>query len=327
VESSQIRIIAVMKKAARVLLVILSIIAISGPPLRAATKTLQEAITSSNWSWEYYEFGIMKSEKIGFYQDGTAKNYQYFTAHWEITGPRTLVLKMHDQKAVLKFTEDLSSYQGIDFRGKLKVWGYAHENVDPNRASPNRSKSSPSAGVASAASAPAKAGPTCIQILSEQAPNALEWALAPLDRKTPPEIRENLTLLRENLLDEAAKKPAANAETYRLGKELCNELIGTLDERDKMLVRAGYTAVLAKVNMGEITNQALEARRRFTNWPTYQREKDQRNEVRKQKQNGAALERQRPVLEWADRGAQIRRIVDGVYADYREAARQRITAK
>jgi len=74
--------------------------------------------------------------------------------------------------------------------------------------------------------------------------------------------------------------------------------------------------------MGEITNQALEARRRFTSWPTYQREKDQRGEVRKEKQNAAALERQRPVIEWANRGDQIRKMVDLLYAQYREAARQ-----
>ena len=85
--------------------------------------------------------------------------------------------------------------------------------------------------------------------------------------------------------------------------------------------------------MGEITNQALEARRSAAApsgwrtsgamaWPTYRREKDQREELRKAKENGAALENQRPILEWADRGAQIRRILDTLYAQYREAARQ-----
>jgi hypothetical protein len=173
-----------------------------------------------------------------------------------------------------------------------------------------------------ASGAPGKDGLAYIEILSKQAPNALEWALAPLDRAAPRDIRENLTLLREDLLDEGAKKPTASAQTYKLGAELCNELIGAFDEREKMLVRAGYTAVQARVNMGEITNQALEARRRFTNWPTYQREKDQRGEVRKEKLNAADLEKQRPVLEWANRGEQIRRMVDGRYSQFREAARQ-----
>jgi hypothetical protein len=174
---------------------------------------------------------------------------------------------------------------------------------------------------------PAPAPENLVKILSEQAPNALEWALAPLNRTAPRDIRENLTLLREDLLDEGAKKPMGSAETYKLGAELCNELIGTFDERDKMLVRAGYTAVQARVNMGEITNQALEARRRFTNWPTYQREKDQRGEVRKEKANAADLEKQRPVLEWANRGEQIRRMVDVLYAQFRDAVRQPAAAR
>lgn len=179
-------------------------------------------------------------------------------------------------------------------------------------------------GVAS--SGPAKEGETFIEVLSEQAPNALEWALAPLDRTTPPDIRKSLMLLRESLLDEEARKPSASAGAYKLGQELCNSLIAAFNERDKTLVRAGYSSSQAEANLGAVTNQSLEARRRFMNWPAYFREKDQREELRKQKENGAAQAKQRPVLEWSDRGAQIRKIVDALYAQYREAAR-RPTAK
>jgi hypothetical protein len=171
------------------------------------------------------------------------------------------------------------------------------------------------------------------EVLAKEGPNAIEWALAPLDRTVPGDIRQNLTLLREDLLDEAAKKPAAGAAAYKLGEQFCNDLIETLNERDQARVRAGYTAAQAKANMGEITNQALEARRSAAApsgwrtsgamaWPTYRREKDQREELRKAKENGAALENQRPVIEWADRVAQIRRILDALYAQYREAARR-----
>jgi len=171
------------------------------------------------------------------------------------------------------------------------------------------------------------------EVLSKEAPNVIEWALAPLDQKVPEGIRQNLVVLREDLLDEQAKAPAASAATYKLGQELCNKLVETLNERDQARVRAGYTAAQANANKGEITNQALEARRtaavpsgRRTSgsmaWPTYFREVDQREELRRQKQNGAALENQRPILEWADRGAQIRKVLDAVYAQYREAARR-----
>jgi len=159
------------------------------------------------------------------------------------------------------------------------------------------------------------------EVLSKEGPNAIEWALAPLKLAVPTELRQNLTLLREDLLDEAAKKPVAGAEAYKLAERLCNALIETLDERENARVRAGYTAVQAQANIA-VTNQALEARRRFTSWPTYEREKDQREELRKEKQNGAALVNERPILEWADRGAQIRKVLDALYAQYREAARR-----
>jgi hypothetical protein len=317
-----------VKKATGFLLVLLSMTLIRGGQLYAAPQSLQEAITSFMWSWEYYDEGRNKAEPIRFYRDGVARNLKWFTAHWEIDGPRTLVLKMAKKKAVLTFNDDFTSYDGIDFNGKIRVWGIPSESVDPNYAPSNPSHPPATPNPQIAAAAPAKPDQTCVEILSEQAPNALEWALAPLDRTTPPDIRKNLTLLRENLLDEKAKKPAAGAEAYTLGRELCNDLIATLDERDKALVRAGYTAAQANVNMGEITDQALEARRNYQmRWPQFFRERDQRDELRKEKQNGAALTKQRPILEWADRSAQIRTIVDALYAQYREAARRPFASK
>jgi hypothetical protein len=112
------------------------------------------------------------------------------------------------------------------------------------------------------------------------------------------------------------------AAAYKLGEELCNGLLNALNERDVARVRAGYTAAQASVNMGEITNQALDARRAKERWPTYAREHAQREEVRKQKENVAALENQRPVLEWFARGAQMRSILTALYARFREAERQ-----
>jgi hypothetical protein len=168
--------------------------------------------------------------------------------------------------------------------------------------------------------------PSPTEILAQQTPNAMEWALAPLNEKVPGDIRQSVTLLREDLLDEAAKKPTVSPAAYKLGEELCNGLINALNERDVARVRAGYTAAQAQANMGEITNQALEARRHKTSWPTYSRENAQREEVRKQKENGAALENQRPVIEWFDRGAQFRVGLNALKAQFREAARKPLAA-
>jgi len=91
-------------------------------------------------------------------------------------------------------------------------------------------------------------------------------------------------------------------------------------------VRAGYTAAQANANKGEVTNQALEARRHNTNWATYARENAQRDEVRKVKDNGAALENQRPIVEWSNRGGQLRADLNVLYAQFREAARKPLAA-
>jgi hypothetical protein len=157
--------------------------------------------------------------------------------------------------------------------------------------------------------------------VSEQIPNALEWTLSPLNRTIPPEIRKNLMILREDLLDEGAKKPVASNAAYKVGQALCNELLAMLDERDRALIRAGYTAAQANANV-VVRSQALEARRSRMDWPTYQREKDQREEIRKEKESSATLAKQRPAAEWSERGIQLRKAVDDLYARFREEIRQ-----
>jgi len=243
------------------------------------------------------------------------------------------------------FTVVLNGQTVNEFTGTRRVEGYIGLQDYPgapvhlrNVRIKDLSSASPATSSPAIAATQGDSNQARIEVLKEQAPNAVEWVLAPLDRTVPEGIRQNLMVLREDLLDEQAKAPAASAATYKLGQELCNRLVETLNERDQARVRAGYTAAQAKANMGEITNQALEARRtaavpsgRRTSgsmaWPTYFREVDQREELRKQKQNGAALENQRPILEWADRGAQIRKVLDAAYAQFREAARQPLAPK
>ena len=67
---------------------------------------------------------------------------------------------------------------------------------------------------------------TAVDELARQGPNAIEWALAPLDEAVPADIRQNLTFLREDLLDEAQKAPKASAAAYTAGAELCSAVLG-----------------------------------------------------------------------------------------------------
>jgi hypothetical protein len=167
-----------------------------------------------------------------------------------------------------------------------------------------------------------EANQSLAKTLSQQAPNATDWVLAPLDQSVPADIRRNLTVLREDLLDEAKDKPAAGPEAYAIGRQLCDTLIAVLDERDATLVRMGFRAAQANANT-RVTSQALEARRNYMmSWPQYAREKDQAGEIFRQQTNVAALTKELPKVEWSNRTAVLRKILDALYAKYREALRQ-----
>jgi hypothetical protein len=106
---------------------------------------LAKALTASNWSWENTDGGPRSVEDIQFYNGGFAQNPRFFTARWEITGPRTVVLRNTNQgtqqngKLVyLVFDAAFTHFVGFDFNGKTTVEGFRREALDPNRPSPDK---------------------------------------------------------------------------------------------------------------------------------------------------------------------------------------------
>ena len=69
-----------------------------------------------------------------------------------------------------------------------------------------------------------------LDTLAQQAPNAIAWVLAPLNAAVPPDIRQNVTFLREGMLDDSAKTPKASLDAYKSGEQLCNTMIAALDD-------------------------------------------------------------------------------------------------
>jgi hypothetical protein len=160
------------------------------------------------------------------------------------------------------------------------------------------------------------------EVLKVQAPNAIEWVLAPLDRMVPDDIRQNLTYLREDLLDEAAQHAKAAPEAYRFGAQLCGSLLAVLEERSQAQMRAGFRAVEANARTG-LTSQALDARRNYKmSWPQFKREELQRAELKGQAVSQAEVIKERPKLDWAARAAALRPTLEAQYAQYRAALRQ-----
>ena len=175
--------------------------------------------------------------------------------------------------------------------------------------------------------APATPDQPRIETLSQQALNAEDWVLAPLDETIPAGVRQNLVSLREDLADEGKKKPRAGVEAYSLGYQLCNTMVAALDERARALVNAGYTAKQADATTG-VTSAALEASRNYKmSWPQYKREQAQRGELLRQKLIGAEVIKEGSEVEWSKRTAQIRGNVDVIYGKFREAMRVSTTAK
>jgi len=168
---------------------------------------------------------------------------------------------------------------------------------------------------------PASTEESALKTLSVQAPNATAWALAPLDQSVPGDIRQHLTYLREDLLDEGKAAPKASADAYKLGSQLCKALIAALDERDQTSVRAGYRAAQADANT-KVTSQSLEARRNYLmSWPQYSREKDERSEIQRQQTNGTVLVKESVKVDWSQRTSALRKSLDDLYAKYRDALR------
>ena len=169
--------------------------------------------------------------------------------------------------------------------------------------------------------------PSLLPSFPKQIPNISAWVLAPLEQTVPTDIRQNLTYLREDIADEAKQKPAADRAAYNVGYQLCNTLLAVLDERNQAQVRAGFRGVEANARTG-ITSQALEARRNYMmSWPQYAREGAQRAELKSQAVNNAQVMKERPKVEWSQRTAQLGKILDTLYAQFRAALRQSPAAK
>ena len=161
-----------------------------------------------------------------------------------------------------------------------------------------------------------------LDTFSQLAPNASAWVLAGLDEGVPPNVRQNLTYIREDLLDEYKQKPKASQDAYKLAHQLCSTMISALDERDQTLVRAGFRAVQADAGISG-TNQALQARRNYMmSWPQYAREQAQRAELIRQGTAGAQVNKALPKVEWSNRTAALRKTLDDLYAKFREELRQ-----
>ncbi|MGV3663682.1 MAG: 3-keto-disaccharide hydrolase [Prosthecobacter sp.] len=190
-----------------------------------------------------------------------------------------------------------------------------------------------------AASSPAASASTTLVIdpdqpllesFSQLAPNASAWALVPLDDEVPPNVRQNLSYLREDLLDEHTHRPQASQETYKLAHQLCSIMIDALDERNQALVRAGFRAAQAEANANATLseNQSLNARRNYMmSWPQHAREQAQRAVLQTQAGSKSQVVKEQTKIDWSVRTVALHKTMDSLYAQFRGALRQSAVTK
>lgn len=156
-------------------------------------------------------------------------------------------------------------------------------------------------------------------VLAKEAPNAASWALSPLPQELPAEIRQNILLLREDLVDEGKTQPKTSLDAYRAGYQVCNSLIAALDERDAAKTRAGMsqTQVIAS---GTARN---EARRNYMmSWPQYQADAAREERANENLQDAKDTLSARQNATWLKRAAELRASLENTYATYRDALRK-----
>jgi formylglycine-generating enzyme required for sulfatase activity len=156
-------------------------------------------------------------------------------------------------------------------------------------------------------------------VLAKEAPNASAWVLSPLPEALPPEIRQNILLLREDLVDEGKTQPKTSLDAYRSGYQVCNSLIAALDERDAAKTNAGMSQTQVTTN-GTARN---EARRNYMmSWPQYQADTASAERVKESLQNAKDTLLARQNAAWLKRAADLRGGFENTYAAYRDALRK-----
>jgi hypothetical protein len=295
------------------------------PAQGAEPRNLKEALLNYPWEWTH---APKPPDVLIFGKDGIARCPR-FTWHWKITGPNTAIafnatqgdMKLPKFQAEITFDASLSTLTAKTPEGKNHYVGRRLSAVSPSGPGTGLQTSPPPAALTLDPNQP------LLDTFTQLAPNASAWVLAGLDEGVPPNVRQNLTYIREDLLDEYKQKPKASQDAYKLAHQLCTTMINALDERDQTLVRAGFRAVQADASISG-TNQALEVRRNYMmSWPQYAREQAQRAELIRQGTAGAQVGKALPKVEWSTRTAKLRKTLDDLYAQFREALRQSAAGK
>ncbi len=215
-------------------------------------KTLEDSLVNYQWSFinnvPEPKRPEHRDKEVRFFKDGTARTTIDEEWTWKATGAQSIRLhfKVGTPGITVSFDSDYSklNYSNgriIGFRlGPVSSLASANGSVKPLTRPQVAGAQPESKAIISDPTQPR------IEVLKDQAPNAIEWTLAPLEQAVPGDIRQNLTFLREDLLDEGKQQPKASADAYTLAAQICQTVLAALEERNQTLARAGFRAVEAQ---------------------------------------------------------------------------------
>ena len=128
-----------------------------------------------------------------------------------------------------------------------------------------------------------------------------------------------IVIWKEDLLDEAAKAPAASQPVYKQAANLLEAWKSALLERSKLRADSKFT--------GHVSDSTDMESSRKTNlhlcdWVAYERERDAAHEHHRKDVQTAKVFAQGPPKIWADRSALLRPLLDRQYAQLRELRRE-----
>lgn len=161
-----------------------------------------------------------------------------------------------------------------------------------------------------------------LELLAQEGPNMIAWVTSPLDVNVPNDFRANISLLRENILDYRGDTQIA-IKSYAAGAELCDNLIFSIDKKEKQQIDAKLKVAQAKAR-SPLSNVALDVKRNYKmSWPQYEREVRQREVLSEQKGDNVEVRTREVEAHWIVTAGDYRKALDGKYTEFRASMRKK----
>jgi hypothetical protein len=158
---------------------------------------------------------------------------------------------------------------------------------------------------------------TQIDIFAEEGPKITSAVGAPLGVPLS-DYKAAITYLRDNLLDEAAAKPASSPQTYQAAAKLCAAWLNSIDEREKRMASLGMKG-------GATADTASSKKTVLHDWRdelNYFRELDDERRKKERDQQDATFFDDAMKKQWSDRCVEVHKYLDTLYSQFRQLRRE-----